>query len=200
VIGAARLDAATYEEVEHDLTATGQALWVVAFAGVAAGMARLGDLSILSVVAAALTAMLAWAIWAFLTLVIGTRILPESETQADVGQLLRVLGFAAAPGMLEVLAIVPSLRPFVFAVSELWMLAAMVVAVRQALDYSSTLRAVAVCAIGWVVQMLVAVTVLGMLVVLPSGTAVVQRRDASDVPAAESVGVVRPSGVTPPVD
>ena len=154
----------------------------------------------MSVVAATLTALLAWAIWAFLTLVVGTRVLPETETQADVGQLLRVLGFAAAPGMLQVLAIVPALRPYVFALTELWMLAAMVVAVRQALDYTSTLRAVGVCAIGWVIQMLVAVTVLGMLVVLPTGTAVVQRHDANGAPAASSVGVVRPSGVTPPVD
>jgi hypothetical protein len=34
------------------------------------------------------------------------------------------------------------------------MLIAMVIAVRQALDYTSTLRAVGVCIIGWIIQMI----------------------------------------------
>jgi len=91
----------------------------------------------------------AWAAWALLTYQIGTRILPGSRTQADVGQLLRTIGFASAPGLLRVFGLLPGLTVPVFAVSAVWMLLAMIVAVRQALDYSSTRRAVAVCAVGW---------------------------------------------------
>jgi len=37
-------------------------------------------------------------------------------------------------------------------VAGVWMLVAMIIAVRQALDYQSTLRAVGVCIIGWIAQ------------------------------------------------
>jgi hypothetical protein len=45
------------------------------------------------------------------------------------------------------------------------MLVAMVIAVRQALDYTSTSRAVGVCLIGWLIQVLIvilAVQLFGM--------------------------------------
>ncbi len=101
-----------------------------------------------------LGALLGWYVWAFLTYYIGTRLLPEPQTEADHGQLLRTIGFASAPGLIRVLGIIPGLATIVFAVAGVWMLIAMVIAVRQALDYTSTWRAVGVCAIGWVVQAL----------------------------------------------
>jgi hypothetical protein len=151
VIRAARLDAQLYEEVEADGAATGQAAVVVLVASVAAGIG-LGGFGIGDVLLVAIGALIGWVIWAALTYFIGTRLLPEPETQADVGQLMRTIGFASAPGVIRILAIVPGFTWFVFAVSGLWMLAAMVIAVRQALDYRSTGRAVAVCAIGFIVQ------------------------------------------------
>jgi hypothetical protein len=72
-----------------------------------------------------------------------------------VGQLLRTIGFSSSPGLIRVLGIIPGLTGVVFFIASIWMLVAMVIAVRQALDYQSTLRAVGVCAIGWVVQALV---------------------------------------------
>ena len=72
--------------------------------------------------------------------------MPEPQTRADVGELLRTIGFASAPGMLRVFGIVPGATIPAFAITAVWMLAAMIVAVRQALDYQSTSRAVAVCA------------------------------------------------------
>jgi hypothetical protein len=75
--------------------------------------------------------------------------LPVARTQADVGQLLRTIGFATAPGILRVAGVIPGTTTVVFAATAVWMLVAMIVAVRQALDYASTARAVAVCALGW---------------------------------------------------
>ena len=78
-----------------------------------------------------------------------------------MGELLRTIGFSAAPGMLQVFGIIPSVTIPAFAISSVWMLLSMVVAVRQALDYKSTGRAVAVCVLGWTLAIAIAV-VLGL--------------------------------------
>ena len=65
--------------------------------------------------------------------------------------------------MIRVLGIIPGLTALVFSVAGIWMLVAMVIAVRQALDYRSTWRAIGVCAIGWLAQALILAFVLSML-------------------------------------
>jgi len=100
----------------------------------------------------------------WVTCLIGTRLLPTPETRSDVGELLRTLGFASAPGVLRVAAIVQPTSFAVFTVCGLWMLVAMVVAVRQALDYPTTGRAIAVCALGfplYAVGQMISVILLG---------------------------------------
>jgi hypothetical protein len=151
VVGAAALRAATYEEVEADRTATAQAVVVVLLSGLAAGVGARGfgggrpsDIAFF-----ALLALATWAAWALLTYQLGARVMPGRQTQADVGELLRTLGFASAPGMLRVVGVVPELTRAVFVIAAVWMLLAMIVAVRQALDYGSTRRAVVVCVVGW---------------------------------------------------
>jgi hypothetical protein len=109
-----------------------------------------------------IVALVGWYVWAFVTYFVGTRFLPGPRTQADLGQLLRTIGFSASPGLIRVLGIVPGLGWLVSLVAALWMLVAMIVAVRQALDYESTGRAVAVCLIGFAVYVAVAI-VLGTL-------------------------------------
>jgi hypothetical protein len=99
-----------------------------------------------------LAALVGWLVWAYLTYFIGTRLLPEPQTRADYGELLRTIGFASAPGVIRVFGIIPGLGPLIFLAASIWMLVAMVIAVRQALDFTSTPRAVGVCVIGWVVQ------------------------------------------------
>jgi hypothetical protein len=86
-----------------------------------------------------------------LTYIIGTRILPEPQTRSDIGELLRTMGFASSPGLLRFLGVVPFLGRFVLYLILIWMLIAMVVAVRQALDYRRIGRAVIVCVIGFVI-------------------------------------------------
>jgi hypothetical protein len=101
-------------------------------------------------------ALVGWIAWAAMTYVIGTQLLPEPQTNANLGQLLRTIGFAGVPGFFRILSLVPVLRWLFYAVVSIWLLAAMVVAVRQALDYRSTIRAISVCAIGWLVSTAVA--------------------------------------------
>ena len=109
-----------------------------------------------------MVALLAWSAWALLTLQIGGRLLPEPQTRVDVGELLRTIGFASAPGILRIFGILPGVTLPAFAISAVWMLAAMIVAVRQALDYTTTARAIAVCILGWVLAVGFAI-VLGLL-------------------------------------
>jgi len=165
MFGAAKLDANVYEEVEHDSAATGQAAGVVVLSSVAAGIGSIGYMdATTAIVVGTIVALVGWLIWAGLTLLIGTKLLPAEETEADMGQMLRTLGFATAPGVLRVLGFVPGVGGLIVVAGNIWMLVAMVVAVRQALDYSSTGRAVGVCLIGWIVLIalqLVVVAIVG---------------------------------------
>ena len=150
---AALLDAEIYEEVEADETATSQAMAVVVLASVAAGLGELARSGIAGLLLGALVALIAWFIWAGITYFVGAKLLPESETEADLGQLLRTIGFSTAPGLLRVVGLIPWVGALLSLAIEVWMLMAMVVAVRQALDYRSTARAVLVCAVGFVVYL-----------------------------------------------
>ena len=151
MMGAAKLDVQVYEEVEADTGATGQAMGVVLLSSLAAGIGSvgLGAGGLSGFVGGGIAALIGWVIWAFLTYIIGTRLLPEPQTRADVGELMRTLGFAQSPGLVRIVGIVPGVGPFAFSIVSIWMLVAMVIAVRQALDYTSTFRAVGVCLVGW---------------------------------------------------
>jgi hypothetical protein len=155
IIRAAKLDVHLYEEVEADKGAMGQAMAVVILSSIASGIGTPARLGLGGILIGTIAALVAWYIWAFLTYFIGTKLLPETQTKADVGELLRTIGFSSSPGLIRVLGIIPFLRGLVFLVAGVWMLVAMVIAVRQALDYQSTLRAVGVCIIGWIAQALV---------------------------------------------
>lgn len=158
LVGAATFDPRTYEDVEADQRATPQSLAVILLASLAAGIGASGwspDAEhVLALSAGTATmALLAWIAWALLTFEIGSRLLPESETRVDVGELLRTLGFSAAPGLFLVFGLFPNMTTPVFALTAVWMLATMVMALRQALDYTSTLRALGVCGVGWLLAL-----------------------------------------------
>jgi hypothetical protein len=114
-------------------------------------------MGIKGIIIGAITALIAWYIWAYITYFIGAKILPEPQTKADHGELLRTIGFSSSPGLLRILAIIPGIGGIIFMIASVWMLVAMVIAVRQALDYQSTFRAVSVCMIGWVIQAIILV-------------------------------------------
>lgn len=153
MVRAAKLDVNLYEEVEADKQAMGQAMGVVVLASLAAGIGSVGTTGISGLLLGTIGALAGWFIWAFITFFVGTKILPEPQTEADYGELLRTIGFSSSPGLLRILGVVPILGPIIFIGCGIWMLVAMIIAVRQALDYKSTWRAVGVCIIGWIIQM-----------------------------------------------
>ncbi|HEU5310399.1 MAG TPA: YIP1 family protein [Candidatus Eisenbacteria bacterium] len=156
MVGAARLEPAVYEEVEADRTATTQAMGVVVLSSLAMGVGSMGS-GEAGFIGGVLAGLVGWVVWAFLSWIIGTKILPEPSTKSDMGELLRTLGFSSSPGLIRVLGWIPIVGGFITMAALLWMLVSMVVAVRQALDYTSTGRAVIVCLIGWFVHLVITV-------------------------------------------
>lgn len=164
MIRASKLDVDLYNEVEADQGAMRQAMVVVILSSAAAGIGNFGQGGLGGMLIGMVVAIVGWCIWAYMTYFIGTRLLPEPQTKADHGELLRTIGFSSSPGLIRVLGIIPGLAEIVFLVASIWMLTAMVIAVRQALDYVSTWRAVGVCVIGWIVQaifLMLLFTILG---------------------------------------
>lgn len=141
MIGAATLDVATYEEVEHDTTATTQAGLVVVLAALAQGVA-----SPSGVIYGIVAALLGWLAFAGLTYMIGTKLFKGTATW---GELLRTLGFAYTVAILSILGVIPILGILVGLVVAIWFLVAAVVAIRQALDIS-TGKAVVTGLLSWV--------------------------------------------------
>jgi hypothetical protein len=166
MVGAAKLNVGTYEEVEADVSGTGQAVGVVLLSSVAAGVGALGLGP--AVILVAVAALLRWVIWAFLTYIVGTRLLPEPQTEANMGQMMRTLGFAQSPGVLRIFGSIPGIGLFVLGVVEVWMLIAMVIAVRQALDYTTTWRAAAVCIVAGLAAIIL-IILLSILIGAPAG-------------------------------
>jgi len=161
MIGAATLDVHTYEEVEADTTATTQAMVVVVLSSIAQGIGFLTQGGVLGFVVGAVGALIGWFIWAFLVYIIGTKVLPEPQTRSDLGELLRTTGFSASPGLLRVLGAIPLFGGLIILAVSIWMLVAMIIAVRQALDYQSTGRAVGVCLIGWFIFVVIMLMISG---------------------------------------
>ena len=155
MIRAAKLDVTLFDEVDKDEGSMGQAMTVVVISSVAAGIGSAGILGPLGLIGGAAAALVGWFIWALLAHFIGTTMLAEPATRATLVQVMRVTGFAAAPGVIRVVAFIPVFGTLVNLVASLWMLAAFIVAVRQVLNYSSTGRSVAVCLLGWLVQVII---------------------------------------------
>lgn len=154
-IGALVLDPGTYEDIESDRRAGAMAMVVVGLTCAAGAFAAM-SVSALGMPGFAIAMAMAiggWILWASLISAIGTRMLPEPQTKSNPGELFRTIGFAAAPGSFYAFAAMPAAMPFVFVLVSVWMIAATVLAVRQALDFRSTGRAVAVCVIAWLLSM-----------------------------------------------
>lgn len=154
MIGAAKLQPAIYDEIERDPTALGQAMTVVALSSAAAGIgASMGGP--FALIGGAVVSLVGWFIWAILVHFVGSTLLPEPGKRVELSQVLRVIGFSAAPGVIRVVAFIPVLGNLIGIVVAFWMLAAMVVAVRQVFGYANTGKAIVVCVIGWVIQMVI---------------------------------------------
>ncbi len=155
--GAAMLDVATYEEVEHDRGATGQAFIVVVLVAICAGIGGLGDGGS-GFLGGLIGAILGWLSWSAVTMFVGTRLFGGT---ADWGELLRTLGFAQAPGVLAILGIIPVLGGLVQFVVWIWLLVAGIVAIRQALDID-TGKAILTALVGWLAMVVIGI-IFGMI-------------------------------------
>jgi hypothetical protein len=154
LLGSASLRVSSYEEIESDRHANWQAVVIVFLSSLGAAIG-IRNTSLSGITALLVVALVTWLIWVLLTLFIGTQLLPGSQTQADFGQLLRTTGFSAAPGIFRAFGILPGVGWILFLAATVWMLLTYVVAVRQALDYSTTSRALAVCLLGWLIHSVV---------------------------------------------
>ena len=171
MVGAARLDSHTYEDVERDSGATLQALAIVVMVTIASLVGELFsgeeiDL-VRSVVSGVILGIIGWALWALVTYVIGAFLCRTHDTEANWGQLARCTGFAQTPGLFNALSFIPGVGGLIVLVAFIWSVAAMVVGVRQALDYTSTLRAlfvVIVSAVPWVVLYIIVLLITGGIV------------------------------------
>jgi len=172
MIRAAKLDPTVYEEVENDRSATGQAMAVVILSSIAAGIGVYGMEGLGApgggaiageVIGGAAVALVGWLVWALVAMLIGTKLLPEAGTRADWGELLRTIGFSSSPGILRIIGVIGGLGSLIWGLSTIWMLIAMVVAVRQALDYRSTWRALGVCLIGFALQWIVVFAAMAVI-------------------------------------
>lgn len=150
LIGSARLDIRSYEEVETDPYANTQAVGVVLLSSLAAAIGT-GIRDLPTTLQLMMVALVSWIVWVLLTLFIGTQLFPERDTRADFSQVLRTTGFSASPGILRIFGIIPGIGWIVFSLATIWMLFTFVVAVRQALDYTTTGRALVVCLLGWII-------------------------------------------------
>jgi hypothetical protein len=147
--GAALLHIDTYEEVEADHTATGQAAGVVALVAIAQAIGGAGEGGF-GIFAGVISALLGWLLWAGITYLIGAKLFGGTATW---GELLRTIGFAQTPGVLHVLGLIPVLGGIIRFGVAIWVLIAGIIAIRQALDIN-TGKAILTAVLGWLVIIL----------------------------------------------
>jgi len=170
MLGAACLNSHTFEEVENDPRATFQAVIVVILVSIFAGIGGVLTDGIGGIIIGPLVGVIQWAIWAFVTYLVGTTILKTPDTHADWGQLARTTGFAQTPGLLKILGFLPlNIGSVILFIASAWQLVAMVIAVRQALDYRSTWRAVAVVVISFIISMIPLIILQSLMSPSPAG-------------------------------
>ena len=151
LLGALRLDPRAFEDVEHDRGSMSQALTIVVLGSLAASIGAGLDSGFAALFRETLKAVVGWVMWAVATYFLGTRAWPEAETQTDLDELMRVIGFAFTPNLFLILEALPVAGEWLRGVVAVWILATTVVAVRQALDYRSTVRAFRVVVVGWAI-------------------------------------------------
>ena len=177
MIGAAFFNRQTYEEIEQDQGALGQAIGVVllvtlcgivggVIGGLMQGSAVLGIL--LGIVGGLVFGIVRWALWVSVMYLVGGKMLRTGDTQTSWGELGRVMGFAYTPGVLSVFSFIPGVGSLFPVIGFCWTLAAVTVAVRQAMDFESTGRAIGVVLLSavigfipWVIIWAIQLAILG---------------------------------------
>ena len=180
MLRAAKVESQLYEEVEADSGATGQALSVVVMASLSAGIGHgisgllkggAGGIGVFftSLIIGAIGSLVAWFIFSLLCFWLGTTLFKGPDTKSTLGELLRVLGFADSPALLNIFIFLPFIGPIIPFVTMIWTIIAGVVGVRQACDFT-TGRAVGTVVVASIIPliilMLIGVAVGGALAAL----------------------------------
>jgi len=149
---AAKLDVSLYQELVEDGRAMNQALIVVFLYSMASAYGTFGRTGATGINIGMITTLLGWYVWSFSTYIVGARLLPEPQTEPDRKAVMRVMGFASAPGVMRALGFMRGLGLVVLLIATVWMIAAAAVGVKRALNYESIYRALGVTIIGWIIS------------------------------------------------
>ena len=165
IIGVLTLNVNTYEEIEADKNATIQAFSIVVLSSIVTAIILKPEtgFSLANFISTSIIGIFLWALWALVTMFIGTKLLPTQETSSNWGELARTTGYAQAPKLFSIFAIIPILTTIVLLIVGIWNLITMIIAIRQALDYTSTWRAVFVVLIGCIPYAIIASIVISLL-------------------------------------
>jgi hypothetical protein len=156
-----KIDPDVYDEVQKDKTATLSAAIVVVMSSLAAGIAA-KHLGASNFILAPILSLLSWFVWAYIVYFVGVKLFPDPKTKTTHAALLRAIGFSSAPGIIRVFGFTPELMTVTFIGSALWMLACMVVAVRQTLNFKSLWKALGVVIMSWFVQAFLLISILSL--------------------------------------
>jgi hypothetical protein len=146
-----KIDPEVFDEIQKDKNATMAAAIVVLLSSTAAGLGA-SQMGMVSFFLAPILSLVSWFVWAYIVYFVGVKLFPETKTKTTHIALLRTIGFSSAPGIIRVLGFNSDLMAVTFIGSAFWMLACMVVAVRQTLNFKSLWRAFGVVIVSWFVQ------------------------------------------------
>jgi Yip1 domain len=165
MLGALRLSEDTYEEIEHDEKATGEAAFIVVATSLVSGAVNgvLGGVD--DGFFGALGSFIGWAFYAWIAYIVGVKLFPGPHTRSSWGEIARTLGYANTARFLIVFELVPGFAALTRTVVGLWVLVATIVALRASLDIS-TGRAIWIAIASTIGQLVVIALALTVAVAL----------------------------------
>lgn len=150
---AASLDVTFYQEVVAQPLLLNQAWITVLLYAMLAAWGNFGRAGAVGSNIAMISALIGWYIWAFSSYFIATKFFGGGSADAqrsDRKAVIRAMGFACAPGVIQILGMIPGLGLAVLVLSSIWMVVAATKAINVALNIESTAHAAAACIIGWI--------------------------------------------------
>jgi|TARA_B110000967_G_scaffold140199_1_gene143178 hypothetical protein len=156
-----KIDPEVFDEVQKDKNATIAAGVVVVLSSLAAGVAAT-HLGAVNFFLAPILSLVTWFVWAYIVYFVGVKLFPDPKTKTTHMALLRSIGFSSAPGMIRILGFNEDLMTVMFVGSSFWMLACMVVAVKQTLNYKSLWKALGIVIIAWFTQAFLLIIILAL--------------------------------------
>ncbi len=170
---AIKLDQSFFEEVAAESSLQPHSVWAVAIFAMATSFGFFSAAGGTAVNIALITTMIAWYVWAFSIFYIGSRFFSVEKESADRKTVMRIVAFAAAPGLIRLMGIIPQLAIVVMVVSSVWILIAAVLGLRKVYTQTSTANIAAVTIGAWLAatlfQAIMMVTLLSVFGISKSG-------------------------------